>query len=467
MSNHRSCLWVVKESAPRASCVLLICSCIFFPLSTHRAYAQFDPEAAFRELRDMHSTDEAQIALLRDYILNPSEEKSVAALRCVRDVYIHILSNRVGLENFPCFRQLLQERFYPGMNRQDLGLEDRLTRALVALRRVLEVQPPSETSMAPLDEALSDFQAAYAACRAIKLDPKSTTGAELVKRWNIDPNDPRPESSYLREFIELTVGIAREHQDIGPHLGAILAAVMRDAKVTEKDDIVADVLDPDCRILIDLDGGNLAGTSYFYLFQQKLAAALPEPEWAQPNEIRSLLKSSPGLEQHLETGAKRMQYPSNAYKPFEQYSDVLHKLAEGLRSSWPTESKLREDLVRASCRILRKGIESSLDHAAAAGLINAQEKLVDRVRSYGEELGSAERYPEMIEFEGAFLDRSGRILTQPQQCYIHAHLAQASYLIKEYGKAMEHMDDLQKYCPALVSQDYWKNLWKNLSERAK
>ena len=82
-----------------------------------------------------------------------------------------------------------------------------------------------------------------------------------------------------------------------------------------------------------------------------------------------------------------------------------------------------------------------------------QEKLVERVRAYGLELGRAAQYRDVVDFESGFLDSSGRVLAQSQQCYVHAHLAQAYYALGDNRQAMEHfglscatisLDDLKR-----------------------
>ncbi len=130
---------------------------------------------------------------------------------------------------------------------------------------------------------------------------------------------------------------------------------------------------------------------------------------------------------------------ASLYEPFEEYSDVLHGIVERFHlpeAPWG----LKDRLMWESCTVLATGIELSTPYETNEELERVRTKLIDRVRNYGSELARELKYSELISFESQFLDQSERVLTSSQQCHIHAHLAQAFYVLEQNREALQHLE---------------------------
>jgi len=392
-----------------------------------------------------------QRAKLAGWLTSLPEKEAGEALRLAADCYQCLQQKKVDPQKWQCFPRILQERLYAKSPAGELCLRDRLIRALIPLRQLASQGKLAASDVSSLDGALNDFISAYSACRNVHQNPALPASIGLAQDWCLDANSPGPPFGFTREFIEDLVRIAAENPDQGRHLGSVLGAVLRDVKLLGLDEPATREVDEAYRTLIEQDRESLAGTSHFYIFRQELTAKVPEPDWPEKEQIRALLLASDDLQQRLDRGAERLQFRATAWKPFEEYSDILHKLAEGLRSQNP-ERKTREELARLSCKVLRRGIEVSAG-AETQELTRVQEKLLDRVRDFGFELGLAARYQDVIGFETAFLDPSAKTLSESQQCCLHAHLAQAYYAVGDNRKAMEHFG---KSCGKITIEDLKK-----------
>lgn len=443
---------------PRSHIVAILL-CLFFsiPFLAPRRdlFAQCDVHKALSEVEDQRCLSKEQRAKLVGWLDKLPEKERGEALKTTAACYQCLLQKKVAADKYGCFRDILEERLYTKLQPEQLCLRDRLARALINLGQVLHPKSssatPSQLDMGVLDRALNDFLAAYSACRSVHQNAVLATSIRLAEDWCLDPNAPWPPAEFTKEFIETLVRIAAVNPDQGRHLGAVLGAVLRDARSLGLDAQTTRELDDAYRLLIEQDRESLAGTSHFYIVKHELTKMIPRPDWAEANQIHALLKVSEDLQKRLDTGAERLQDRANAWRPFEEYSDLLYDLAGQIQSS-SSERKTRDELIRRACQILRRGIEVSAG-TEAKELTRVQEKLLDRVRVYGVELGRTMRNHEVIDFEARFLDPSSKTLTESEQCYIHAHLAQAYYMLEDLRKAMEHLgmscglisfDDLKK-----------------------
>jgi hypothetical protein len=402
------------------------------PLLAQSQYC--DVAAALNEVERQGCLSKEQRAKLAGWLDQLPEQEKAEALKSATSCYQCLLRKKVAADKYSCFRQVLQTRLYAKVPSEHLCLRERLSSALIRLQQT----NPAKVDMAVVDRALNDFLAGYSACRTVRQNPDLDTSVELAKDWCLDPNAPWPPLEFTREFIEILVRVAAVNPDQGRHLGAVLGAVLRDARSPGIGTQNARELADAYRLLIEQDRENLAGTSILYLFRQELAQKVPRPDWAEPAQISALLQASQSLHEQLEAGARRLQDRASAWRPYEYYSDLLNDLAEQLRLS-PSQRKMREELLQLSCKELRRGLEVS-EGQQAQDLIRIRENLLNRVRSYGLELGHAKRYLEVIHFESEFLDPSSKTLLENQQCYIHAHLAQAFYALGDYRNAMEHFE---------------------------
>lgn len=433
--------------------------CLFFSFSflapRRNLFAQCDVHKALTEAEGQGCLSKEQRAKLVGWLDKLPEQERGQALKSAAAGYQCLLQKKVAADKYGCFGDILEERLYARLQPEKLCLRDRLTRALINLGQILRSKSasasPSQLDTVVLDRALNDFLAAYSACRSVYQNAVLATSIRLAEDWCLDPNAPWPPVEFTKEFIETMVRIAAVNPDQGRHLGAVLGAVLRDAKSLGFDAQTLRELDDAYRRLIEQDRESLAGTSHFYLVKQELAKTIPMPDWAEASQIHALLQASENLQKRLDTGAERLQDRANAWRPFEEYSDLLYALAGQIQSK-SSERKTRDELIRRACQVLRRGIEVSAG-TEAKELTRIQEKLLDRVRVYGVELGRAIQYKEVIDFESRFLDPTLKTLTESEQCYIHAHLAQGYYMLEDQRKAMEHLgmscglisfDDLKK-----------------------
>lgn len=391
-----------------------------------------DVAAALNEVARQGCLAKEQRTKLTGWLDQLPEQDRAEALKSATTCYQCLLRKKVAADKYSCFRQVMQTRLYAKVPAEHMCLRDRLSSALIRLQQVNPVQ----TDMVVVDRALNDFLGAYSAARTVRQNPELDTSIQLAKDWCLDPNAPWPPLEFTWEFIEILVRIAAVNPDQGRHLGAVLGAVLRDARPTGIGTQTARDIDDAYRLLIEQDRENLAGTSILYLFRQELGKIVPRPDRAEPAQISALLQGSQSLQEQLEAGSRLLRDRASAWRPYEHYGDLLNDLAEQLRFS-PSRRKMREELLQLSCKELRRGLEVS-EGQQAQDLTRIREKLLDRVRSYGLELGRATRYLDVIHFESEFLDPSSKTLLENQQCYIHAHLAQAFYALGDLRSAMEH-----------------------------
>jgi hypothetical protein len=261
-------------------------------------------------------------------------------------------------------------------------------------------------------------------------------------------SDPSLSPVYVQEFVRLTVAIALDYPDLTQHLSAVLEATLRDAVVVHRATASEESLREVHELLVDFG----AAFSDLYAFREELERLLPQD---QPtlSDLEKLLDSSDKLKSYLENGATKPKYLASLYEPFEEYSDVLHGIVELFHfpeAPW----ELKDRLMWESCTVLATGIEYSTPYETTEELERVRTKLIDRVRSYGSELARELKYSELITFESQFLDQSERVLTASQQCHIHAHLAQAFYVLEQNREALQQ---LEASC-GLISQSDLRDL---------
>lgn len=443
---------------------LLVLVVLFAGFRTGEVSAQCDVTAALDRVRQSGCLSEVYEVALRNYLVGSvvKEDEKKRALEAVTDAYgclLH-LDEDEAIRVYRCFRQTLQEKFYASFKDEELCLRDRLIRACVALRYALDKKLPSSEPLQHdqiIDKALNDFRLGFGVCRQIQLTPHAFASTDLAGKWCVDINNPVPSPAYVNELVDLSVQICAQYPQLGQHLGTLLDAILSDALALYQGTKTEETLRKDYALLIKFDNADLSGTSFIYLFEKKLAQALPRPEVLTLSEVGPLLQNLEKLRPDLDEGARRFRRKSESWRPFERYSDLLYDLAKPLKSraeQWET----RDNLLRASCEALWKGIELSLSGETAGQLTKVREKLVDRIRTYGIELARELKYGNLVNFEKRFLDESGRILLKDQQCYIHAHLAQAYYVL---GYTKEPWEHLNRSC-GLVSASDLERLRKGL-----
>ena len=290
--------------------------------------------------------------------------------------------------------------------------------------------------MQALDGALGMFLGVYSAARAVAVNSTLAARVKLAASWCLDINAPLPAAVFAEEFADVAARIAAVFPEQGRHLGAVLAAVLRDARGPGGGGAAEGRLEESDRRLIEPDQQNIAGTSHFHIVRKRIEEIVPAPESANASEIAELVNATPELLREMETGVERMENRARAWRPFEEYSDILDQLAwrrgvEPDREAW-------RDANRLACDLLRRGLELATGSEEAARL-PLQVKLLDRVTRYGAELARLGRYRQVVEFESRFLEVPPHALTPDQECYIHAHLAQADYALSDYRRAMQHM----------------------------
>jgi hypothetical protein len=299
-----------------------------------------------------------------------------------------------------------------------------------------------------LDRSLSDFRVIYGVIHQIQEEPEDPISLHLAARSCVDMSDPSLSPAYVQEFVRLTVAIALDYPDLAQHLGAVLEATLRDAVEVHRATASEESLREVHELLVDF------GTAFsdLYAFREELERLVPQDQ-PSLSDLEKLLDGSDKLRSHLERGASKPKHVASLYEPFEEYSDVLHGIVELFHlpeAPW----ELKDRLMWESCTVLATGIELSTPHETTEELERVRTKLIDRVRNYGSELARELKYSELITFESQFLDQSERILTSSQQCHIHAHLAQAFYVLEQNREALQQ---LEASC-GLISQSDLRDL---------
>ncbi len=418
-------------------------------------WAQCDVRFAIQEARDLQCLREPEMRTL-EQVLSESETplgyaSFVKGSKVASRAYHCILSRSRVAQNYRCFSEVLHQRLYSRLEQRDLCFKERLTRSLAALNYLsqgkLSVDEPIKYQ-AVLERSLSDFRVIYGVIRQIQEEPEDPVSLHLAARSCVDMSDPSLSPAYVQEFVRLTVAIALEYPELTQHLSAVLEATLRDAVEVHRATASEESLREVHQLLVDFG----AAFSDLYAFREELERLLPQDQ-PSLSDLEQLLDNSEKLRSHLERGASKPKYVASLYKPFEEYSDVLHGIVEMFHlpeAPWD----LKDRLMWESCTVLATGIELSTPYETTEELERVRTKLIDRVRNYGSELARELKYSELITFESQFLDPSERVLTSSQQCHIHAHLAQAFYVLEQNREALQQ---LEASC-GLISQSDLRDL---------
>ena len=418
-------------------------------------WAQCDVRFAIQEARDLQCLREGEMQTL-EQVLSESEiplgyDSFVKGSKVASRAYHCILSGSRVAQNYGCFSEVLHERLYSRLEQRDLCFKERLTRSLAALNYLLHRKLPVDESIkhqAVLDRSLSDFRIVYGVIRQVQEEPEDPVSLHLAARSCVDMSDPSLSPAYVQEFVRLTVAIALDYPELTQHLSAVLEATLRDAVEVHRATASEESLREVHELVVDFG----AAFSDLYAFREELEKLLPQDQ-PSLSDLEKLLDSSDKLRSHLEKGASKPKYVASLYEPFEEYSDVLHGIVELFHlpeAPWDLKNRLMWE----SCTVLATGIELSTPYETTDELERVRTKLIDRVRNYGSELARELKYSELITFESQFLDQSERILTSSQQCHIHAHLAQAFYVLKQNREALQQ---LEASC-GLISQSDLRDL---------
>jgi len=404
-------------------------------------WAQCDVRFAIQEARDLQCLREAEMQRL-EQVLSESEtplgyESFLKGSKVASRAYHCILSGSRAAQDYRCFSEVLHQRLYSRLEQRDLCFKERLTRSLTALnylfQRKLPVDEPFK-HQALLDRSLSDFRVVYGVIRQVQEEPEDPVSLHLAARSCVDMSDPVLSPAYVQEFVRLTVAIALDYPELTQHLGAVLEATLRDAVEVHRATASEESLREVHELLVDFG----AAFSDLYAFREELERLLPQDQ-PSLSDLEKLLDSSDKLRSHLEAGASKPKHVASLYEPFEEYSDVLHGIVERFHlpeAPWG----LKDRLMWESCTVLATGIELSTPYETNEELERVRTKLIDRVRNYGSELARELKYSELISFESQFLDQSERVLTSSQQCHIHAHLAQAFYVLEQNREALQQLE---------------------------
>ncbi len=409
----------------------------FFP----SLWAQCDVRFSIQEARDLQCLREAEMQTL-EQVLSESEtplgyELFVKGSKVASRAYHCILSGRRAAQDHHCFSEVLHERLYSRLEQRDLCFQDRLTRSLAALNYLLHRKLPVDEPIAyqtTLDRSLSDFRVVYGVIRQIQEEPEDPISLHLAARSCVDMSDPSLSPAYVQELVRLTVAIALDSPELTQHLSAVLEATLRDAVEVHRATASEESLREVHELLVDFG----PAFSDLYAFREELERLLPQDQPSR-SDLEKLLDTSEKLKSHLEKGASKPKYMASLYEPFEEYSDVLHGIVETVHlpeAPWD----LKDRLMWESCTVLATGIELSTPYETTEDLERVRTKLIDRVRNYGRELARELKYSELITFESQFLDQSERVLTSSQQCHIHAHLAQAFYVLEQNREAFQQLE---------------------------
>jgi hypothetical protein len=477
----------------------LFLSFLLFPV-TVRAQALCPVQEALAEATHSRCLSDSGKQNLLEFLTNPlsAEVPRRQVLNIVSASYRCSLENAPPARAVSCSQSGIAEHVYTHFKEdRELCLVDRLTRASANLRYVLDLKIPSsrripDTELDRIYSALSDVQFAVRISREIQ-EHSGDPGQNIwvlrnARNWCVDTTNPAFPELYLRDALDSTAALAVEHPEIGTDLGAAFASFLADAKQLYgwvDDNILFgkdNLLLRDWRLLVSIDRANLGSTGVFLNVVRKLEAILPDPRRIRRDEVQNVFDKLVRLRPELEKAAERLRDKSEAWKYFEPYSEHLFALASALTSN--RDHNIRNAAMREANLSLWRGFELSAssgttagmtciqerslqrENAASATLASfhplkscAQEKLMSRVTAFGMELAGDLDYRSLADFESRFLDDTGRTVPVTMQCNVHAHLAQAYYVLttpetpEGNRKYREHMD---QSCGRVLQADLQK-----------
>ena len=412
----------------------------------------------------------------------PEGEQRRAPLDTVFLAYRCMLDARAELQTFSGFRSDFIEALHGAYEGRELCLLDRLTGALVTLRDVSNRggsprDPLPDRDVDRVYGALSDVrfsvQAAHAVQSRFGNDPEDPVVLRYMRTWCVEPVAPVPAEAYFRELIDASVSLAERDTRIGRDVGAVLASALPDAQamfgwVEGRDPFRNEsALLRDWSVLVSVDRGNLSSTRLFLEVVKDLEE-LEGLQSAVPDEIspESTLPRLEEMKRTLRIASDRLIGTSEAWKYYDHYSDVLFGLADVYASG--REPEMFRLLINEAGRAAWEGFRRVAGLGTSLELSFAQKKLMDRVASYGAELAVQLDYSTLVDFESQFVDDTGRIVPEEFQCYAHAHLTQAYYVLgaESPDASREYLSHLDKSC-GLLSQSDLDNLRQAVQGRIK
>ncbi|HUG43181.1 MAG TPA: hypothetical protein VMN76_02965 [Acidobacteriota bacterium] len=326
-----------------------------------------------------------------------------------------------------------------------------------------------------VDEALTDYQFVFEAALGVRRSPDSTEAQELAERLGFSSDQPAPDPSHLKTFLDLALdNVLRFPLVLGKRVGAFLRPIL----------CTADELYPEHRdyishhynLLVRYDDGNVASAGQIFrlllaleeMFQpdsdvagflrfglnveedaappcgpQGSAYFFPhlavEPGFRFPHR-EEFQKQLDGIEDLLEKTGSYTERRDHLWQPFYGYASLLSELAARLKiSASRSESawELRHFLMlRARDAFLLRAVGPEKLPRDPRML---QAQIRRHIETYGGELFREARFDGLLEFSEGYLEGDRGLLDESERRILHRLLAVAYTLRGDDEKALSHL----------------------------
>lgn len=348
------------------------------------------------------------------------------------------------------------KEIYSVLQIEDLGSVDRLGKQAVLLRCAYLDMP--QISIPAYEEgirrSLAEFHNVIRGSRNVA---ERTEGYTVVaEQYGINVAFPKPPRSLIEDVVQSGILTSSRLPNMGRTYGSALSGILTDAIPLYSPEERA-FLKTTLANLVELDGGNIAGTSVLHSELQKLNTILASPLVSDDDNIDHLRQELRDSAERWKQGLTRMDTRCNGLFLAEQYTDQLYRAFEKV-----SHEKIRKELLLRSLYSLKDTLVDSYSSCSSpAGLVQlgrAQNQLLDRLLDWSWEqwiqATSAPTSEERITLvEGLtrlltqFVDDSSEFLRKEQQAFIHSYLAQAFTLLSEDKKAMAHYQKAKEILP--------------------
>ena len=346
------------------------------------------------------------------------------------------------------FRSFLINTYYPQYMDGELCLADRLTRAIVTLRYILDRESYKGDPLLyrqTLDRALTDIRMGIGAVKDVKIRPRRLELLlPLAERWCVDIDDPAPVASFqlfYEELLDSTVDLSISDPVGGKRIGAVLEAVAEDTRLLF-DDAELEQL-PAAQDLLRLTGfgsNNYPSASGLYRFENSLDAVAGQSDSDLPNSVPEIVEL---LEREQLLPDSRTEVPSprmlewsidlledkeHAAAYFRSYAERLLDLAAEAGSGRELRPA-RDLLIEAAAKALFRGIQLASSAPVTESVSETQEQLGMLVLTQAADLKRRLDFKSIVRLESHFVEPEKVVLPSRIACHFHKDLAMAHYVL--------------------------------------
>ena len=354
------------------------------------------------------------------------------------------------------YRDLKQ--LYAQFKAEDLSSVDRLGKIAATLRTAYLEMPQGSAQgyEEGIRRSLVEF---HSIIRAAKGAVERVDGYEaLAVQFGVNVAKPTPPIGLVEDVVQTGILMTVRLPNTGRTYGAALSAILNDAiplyppeeRVYLKDAIAN---------LIEIDGGDIAGTSRLQAELHRVAALMSSTLVSDADNLERLRDELGAAGQRWKAALPSVQNRCNCLILADQYADRL--FGRTLLLDAKAGDALRDELVLRSLYALRDTLGETSRHCTGASglalLKKARAKLLERLLDWGydewvrainaptveERLKKLERMTQVLP---NFVDDT-EFLQKEQQALVHAYLAQVYTIMAEDKKAMAHYQKARNVLP--------------------